>query len=132
MKSPINVLTYGTFDLLHFGHVNVLKKAKSLGDFLYVGVSNDEFNDSKNKQSHIKYEHRKYLVEELRCVDFAFEEYSWEQKIKDIKKYNIDIFAIGNDWEGKFDFLKEICEVVYIARTPDISSSLIRDRLNNV
>lgn len=132
MKSPINVLTYGTFDLLHFGHVNVLKKAKSLGDFLYVGVSNDEFNDSKNKKSHIKYEHRKYLVEELRCVDFAFEEYSWEQKIKDIKKYNIDIFAIGNDWEGKFDFLKEICEVVYIARTPDISSSLIRDRLNNV
>ena len=94
MKSPINVLTYGTFDLLHFGHVNVLKKAKSLGDFLYVGVSNDEFNDSKNKKSHIKYEHRKYLVEALRCVDFAFEEYSWEQKIKDIKKYNIDIFAI--------------------------------------
>lgn len=131
MKKETNVITYGTFDLLHYGHINLLKRAKALGDNLFVGISNDAFNKTKQKNCHYEYAHRKYLIESIRYVDFTFEEQSWNQKIDDIKKYKIDIFTIGDDWKGQFDFLKEICEVKYLPRSPGISSSLIKDRLGN-
>ena len=108
------VITYGTFDLLHYGHVNLLQRAKALGDYLIVAVSTDEFNmDSKNKKSYFNYEERKHLVEAIRYVDLVIPERSWDQKITDIKEYKIDTFVIGDDWTGKFDYLKEYCNVVY-------------------
>ncbi|WP_418223623.1 glycerol-3-phosphate cytidylyltransferase [Clostridium isatidis] len=120
------VITYGTFDLLHYGHINLLKRAKDLGDFLIVGLSTDEFNLIKGKKSYFDYNQRKILVEAIRYVDFIIPEYSWEQKISDIKKYKIDIFVIGDDWEGKFDFLKDLCQVIYLPRTPEISTTKIK------
>jgi len=124
------VLTYGTFDFLHIGHVNILRRAKSLGDYLVVGLSTDEFNTIKHKQAYCSFEERKVIVEAIRYVDLVIPEQTWEQKIEDIKKYNIDIFIMGSDWEGKFDNLKEYCKVVYAPRTEDISSTLIRDNLS--
>ena len=103
------VMTYGTFDLLHYGHINILKRAKSLGDYLIVGLSSDEFNELKGKKSVMSYEERKEILESIRYVDKVIKESSWEQKVDDIIKYNIDVFVIGDDWEGKFDFLKEYC-----------------------
>jgi len=123
------VLTYGTFDMFHIGHLNLLKRAKALGDYLIVGISNDEFNEIKGKKTVIPFNERKEIVSAIRYVDMVIEEYSWEQKIKDIKKYNIDVFVMGDDWEGKFDFLKEYCEVVYLPRTKDISTTLIKNCL---
>ena len=129
MQDVRKVLTYGTYDLIHYGHINLLKRAKALGDQLYVGVSTDEFNLSKDKRSHFDFAHRKYLVESIRYVDFAFAETCWDQKIDDIKKYQIEVFTIGDDWAGKFDFLKDYCEVVYMPRSPGISSTEIREQL---
>lgn len=126
------VITYGTFDLFHVGHVNILKRAKEKGDYLIVGLSTDEFNKIKGKQSIIPYEQRKKILEAIKYVDEVIPENSWEQKREDIKKYKIDIFVMGNDWEGKFDFLKELCEVEYLERTPDISSTEIKRILNKV
>ena len=124
------VITYGTFDLLHYGHINLLKRAKAKGDYLIVAVSTDEFNwNMKNKRSYFLYEDRKNLVESIRYVDLVIPETSWEQKITDIEKYYIDVFVIGNDWEGKFDFLKEKCEVIYLTRTPEISTTKIKNDL---
>ena len=123
------VMTYGTFDLLHYGHINILKRAKSLGDYLIVGLSSDEFNELKGKKSVMSYEERKEILESIRYVDKVIKESNWEQKVDDIIKYNIDVFVIGDDWEGKFDFLKEYCEVVYLPRTPDISTTQIKDDL---
>jgi len=120
------VITYGTFDLFHYGHLKLLERAKSLGDYLVVAVSTDEFNRKKHKTSIYPYEHRKEIVKAIRFVDLVIPEESWEQKINDIKKYNIDIFVMGSDWEGEFDFLKEYCEVVYLPRTENISSTLIK------
>ena len=121
------VMTYGTFDLLHYGHINILKRAKSLGDYLIVGLSSDEFNELKGKKSVMSYEERKEILESIRYVDKVIKESSWEQKVEDIIKYNIDVFVIGDDWEGKFDFLKEYCEVVYLPRTKSISTTLLKE-----
>ena len=121
------VMTYGTFDLLHYGHINILKRAKSLGDYLIVGLSSDEFNESKGKKSVTSYEERKEILESIRYVDKVIKESNWEQKVDDIIKYNIDVFVIGDDWEGKFDFLKEYCEVVYLPRTKSISTTLLKE-----
>jgi glycerol-3-phosphate cytidylyltransferase len=126
------VITYGTFDLLHYGHINLLKRAKALGDYLIVVVSTDEFNwNEKQKKCYFTYEQRKALVEAIRYVDLVIPETCWEQKRSDIHEYHIDTFVMGNDWEGKFDFLKEEgCEVVYLSRTPEISTSQIKSDLN--
>lgn len=123
------VLTYGTFDLLHYGHLNILKGAASLGDKLIVGISSDEFNDLKGKKSAMDFETRKELVESIRFVDCVIKEDNWEQKIEDIKKYDIDVFVMGDDWKGKFDFLNEYCEVVYLPRTKSISTTLLKGAL---
>ncbi len=125
------VLTYGTFDLLHYGHINLLRRAKALGDYLVVGLSTDEFNlNAKNKRSFFAYEERKLLLEAIRYVDLVIPECSWDQKALDVEKYHIDTFVIGDDWAGKFDFLKSQCEVVYLPRTPEISSTRIKQELH--
>ena len=125
------VITYGTFDLLHYGHINLLKRAKDLGDYLIVGLSTDEFNLQKDKISYFDYQQRKILLESIRYVDLVIPEISWEQKREDVKKYYADIFVIGDDWEGKFDFLKgEGVEVVYLPRTEEISTTQIKEDLN--
>lgn len=123
------VITYGTFDLLHYGHINLLKRAKELGDYLVVGLSTDEFNKSKNKTSYFPYEQRKLLLESIRYVDLVIPEDSWEQKTNDIETYKIDTFVMGDDWKGKFDYLKSQCEVIYLARTPEISTTQIKNDL---
>ena len=124
------VITYGTFDLLHYGHVNLLQRAKELGDYLVVAVSTDEFNlNKKNKKCYFSYEERKRLVEAIRYVELVIPEEDWEQKVNDVKEFKIDTFVIGDDWEGKFDFLKEYCEVVYLPRTPEISTTQIKKDL---
>lgn len=124
------VITYGTFDLLHYGHINLLKRAKEYGDYLIVALSTDEFNwDEKRKKCYFTYEQRKKLLEAVRYVDLVIPEKNWEQKILDVKKYDVDTFVIGNDWEGKFDFLKDLCNVVYLPRTPEISSTQIKEEL---
>jgi len=125
----MNVLTYGTFDMFHIGHLNLLKRAKELGDKLIVGVSTDEFNKIKGKKTLIPYEERKAIVESIKYVDLVIPEKSWEQKIDDIKKYNIDIFVMGDDWRGKFDYLNEYCEVIYLPRTEGISTTMLKENL---
>ena len=123
------VLTYGTFDLLHQGHVRLLKRAKALGDILIVAVSTDEFNALKGKKSYHSYEIRKEILEAIKYVDLVIPEENWNQKINDVIKYNVDTFVMGDDWQGKFDFLKEFCEVVYLPRTEGISTSQIKQDL---
>lgn len=124
------VITYGTFDLLHYGHINLLKRAKALGDYLVVAISTDEFNALKGKKSYFSYEERKAIVEAIKYVDEVIPENNWEQKVEDCKRLNIDTFVIGDDWTGKFDFLKDIgVEVVYLPRTPDISTTDIKNNL---
>ena len=125
-----NIITYGTFDLFHIGHLRLLQRVKKLGDHLTVAVSTDEFNSIKGKKTLIPYEQRKEIVENVKCVDQVIPETCWEQKENDIQTFNIDIFAIGNDWEGKFDFLKKHCEVVYLPRTVDISSTDIKKQMD--
>ena len=127
------VLTYGTFDLLHYGHINILKRSKALGDYLVVALSTNEFNKLKGKECYFSYYERKKLLEALRYVDLVIPENNWEQKVNDIKEYKIDVFVMGDDWKGKFDELSEHCEVVYLERTPEISTSKIKDdlKLNN-
>lgn len=123
------IITYGTFDMFHIGHLRLLQRLSELGDELIVAVSTDEFNRQKNKTVLIPYEQRAEIVANIKCVDKVIPEYSWEQKIDDIKKYNVDIFAIGNDWKGKFDYLKEYCEVIYLERTKDISTTQLKKSL---
>ncbi len=125
------VLTYGTFDLLHYGHINLLRRAKQLGDYLVVGLSTDEFNQLKNKKSFFPYDKRKMMLEAIKYVDEVIPETSWDQKLTDVKKHNIDVFVMGDDWEGKFDYLKEYCEVIYLPRTKDISTTDIKNDLSN-
>lgn len=120
------VLTYGTFDTLHFGHIRLLQRARKLGDYLIVGLSTDEFNEIKNKKAYHTWEERKLLLESLRYVDLVIPENNWEQKINDVKLYHADVFTMGDDWKGTFDFLSEYCEVVYLPRTQSISSTDIR------
>lgn len=124
------VITYGTFDLLHYGHINLLQRAKALGDYLVVALSSDDFNwKEKKKRCYFSYEERKKLLEAIRYVDLVIPEESWEQKISNIQEYYIDTFVMGDDWKGKFDFLKEYCEVVYLPRTPEISTTRIKQEL---
>lgn len=123
------VITYGTFDMLHYGHVHLLRRAKEYGDYLIVALSTDEFNKGKGKTCYFSYEERKLLLEAIRYVDLVIPETCWEQKTSDVKEYHIDTFVIGDDWKGKFDFLKEQCDVVYLPRTPEISTTKIKSDL---
>ena len=127
------VITYGTFDLLHYGHINLLRRATELGDYLVVVISTDEFNwNEKKKKSYFTYEQRKLLVESIRYVDLVIPEESWEQKVSDMHEYHIDTFVMGDDWKGKFDYLKnEGVDVVYLSRTPEISTTQIKCDLDN-
>lgn len=123
------VITYGTYDLLHWGHIRLLKRAKAQGDYLIVALSADEFNDIKGKQAYHSYEERKLMLESIRYVDLVIPEMSWDQKNTDIETYSVDKFVMGDDWEGQFDFLKDKCEVVYLARTEGISTTKIKKDL---
>lgn len=128
-KKLRKVITYGTFDLLHYGHINILKRAKEKGDYLIVALSSNEFNEIKGKKCYFAYEERKKLIEAVRYVDLVIPENNWEQKINDVKAYKVDVFVMGDDWKGKFDFLEEHCEVVYLERTPEISTTKIKIEL---
>ncbi|BBN98504.1 glycerol-3-phosphate cytidylyltransferase [Sporolactobacillus terrae] len=123
------VLTYGTFDLLHYGHINLLRRAKKLGDYLIVGLSTDEFNAIKHKEAYHSYENRKLILEAIRYVDEVIPEKDWNQKISDVQHNDVDVFVMGDDWKGKFDFLKDYCEVVYLPRTVGISTTKIKHDL---
>lgn len=125
------VITYGTFDLLHYGHINLLRRAKEQGDFLIVALSTDEFNwQEKRKKCYFPYEKRKLMLEALRYVDLVIPEESWEQKREDVHRHHVDVFVMGDDWTGKFDFLKEEgVDVVYLPRTPEISTTQIKNDL---
>ncbi len=125
------VITYGTFDLLHYGHINLLRRAKAQGDFLIVALSTDEFNwQEKKKKCYFSYEKRKMMLEALRYVDLVIPEESWDQKREDVHRHHVDVFVMGDDWTGKFDFLKEEgVDVVYLPRTPEISTTQIKNDL---
>ena len=123
------IITYGTFDLLHYGHINLLKRAKEQGDYLIVALSSNEFNEIKGKNCYFPFEERKKLVQAIRYVDLVIPENSWEQKIDDVKDYKVDVFVMGDDWKGKFDHLNNYCEVVYLERTPEISTTKIKNEL---
>lgn len=131
-KKPRRVLTYGTFDVLHRGHIRLLRRARALGDHLTVAISTDAFNRIKGKTSVFPYRERKLILEHLRLVDRVIPERGWEQKIADVKKHQIDIFVMGDDWKGKFDFLKSHCHVVYLRRTRGISTTQIKQRMAQV
>jgi glycerol-3-phosphate cytidylyltransferase len=124
------VITYGTFDLLHYGHLEILRRCKGLGDKLIVGLSSDEFNKIKGKTCVISYDKRKEFLESLEYVDLVIPENNWGQKVEDIKNNNVDLFVMGNDWENKFDDLKEYCEVIYLERTKGISTTKLKSILN--
>ncbi|OFT26235.1 glycerol-3-phosphate cytidylyltransferase [Brevibacterium sp. HMSC08F02] len=123
------VITYGTFDLLHYGHIRLLQRCKAQGDYLVVALSTDEFNAGKGKKSYFSWDDRKNMLEAIRYVDLVIPENTWEQKRTDIEKYHIDTFVMGDDWEGRFDDLKDLCDVVYLPRTPEISTTKIKGDL---
>lgn len=125
------VITYGTFDLLHTGHINILRRAKDLGDYLVVAISSDGFNDIKGKKAYYSFEQRKVILEAIRYVDEVIPEDNWEQKHTDVADHDIDVFVMGDDWEGEFDFLKDQCEVIYLPRTAGISTTQIKKDLNS-
>ncbi|PWZ70893.1 glycerol-3-phosphate cytidylyltransferase [Staphylococcus pseudintermedius] len=123
------VITYGTYDLLHYGHIELLRRAREMGDYLVVALSSDEFNRIKNKKSYYNFEQRKMMLESIRYVDLVIPENDWGQKETDVEKYEIDTFVMGHDWEGEFDFLKDKCEVIYLKRTEGISTTQIKQEL---
>ena len=123
------VITYGTFDLIHHGHINILRRAKAMGDYLIVALSTDEFNAGKGKEVYYTYEERKQILEAIKYVDEVIPETRWEQKVDDVVKNGVAVFVIGEDWKGKFDFLKPYCEVVYLPRTEGISTTQIKNDL---
>lgn len=125
------IITYGTFDLLHYGHIRLLQRCKEQGDYLVVALSTDEFNAGKGKKSYFSYEDRKRMLEAIRYVDLVIPEEDWAQKAQDVQQYHIDVFVMGDDWEGKFDELSEYCEVVYLPRTPEISTTQIKADLKS-
>ena len=124
------VITYGTFDLIHHGHINILRRAKAMGDYLIVALSTDEFTALKGKKTYYTYEERKLTLEAIKYVDEVIPETCWEQKIDDVVKNGVSVFVIGDDWAGKFDFLKPHCEVVYVPRTEGISTTQVKAHLN--
>ncbi|HLR62785.1 MAG TPA: glycerol-3-phosphate cytidylyltransferase [Lentibacillus sp.] len=124
------VITYGTFDLLHVGHINILRRAKECGDYLIVAISSDHFNAIKEKEAYYSFEQRKVILEAIRYVDEVIPEHNWEQKVEDVQKHDVDVFVMGDDWKGKFDFLEDYCEVVYLPRTVGISTTKIKSDLN--
>jgi glycerol-3-phosphate cytidylyltransferase len=126
-----NVLTYGTFDLLHYGHIEILRRAKEFGDRLIVGLSTDKFNETKGKKCVFDFDKRRALLESIRYVDEIIPEDNWEQKIQDIKNFKIEVFVMGDDWAGKFDFLKPSCEVIYLPRTKEISTTMLKSFLSS-
>ena len=130
-KNQKVIITYGTFDMFHIGHLKLLKRLKKRGTKLIVAVSTDEFNREKGKSVMIPYKQRAKIVKSIKYVDKVIPEKNWNQKITDIKKYDVDVFAIGDDWEGEFDFLKEHCKVVYLKRTKDISTTKLKKSLTN-
>lgn len=123
------VITYGTYDLLHYGHIELLRRAREMGDYLIVALSTDEFNRIKNKKSYYNYEQRKMMLESIRYVDLVIPEDDWGQKERDVERYDVDTFVMGHDWEGEFDFLKDKCEVTYLKRTEGISTTQIKKEL---
>lgn len=123
------IITYGTFDLLHYGHINILKRARELGDYLIVGLSTDEFNDLKGKGAYHPYEERKMILEAIRYVDEVIPEDNWEQKSTDVLAHDVDVFVMGSDWEGKFDELSDFCKVIYLPRTEGVSTTKIKTDL---
>lgn len=123
------VITYGTFDLFHMGHLRLLERLRALGDHLTVAVSTDGFNAGKGKQATVCYEERAHILAALRCVDAVIPEESWEQKVTDIRDLGIAVFGMGSDWDGKFDELKSLCEVVYLPRTEGISTTLLKESI---
>ncbi len=125
------ILTYGTFDLLHYGHIRLLQRAKALGDYLIVALSTDEFNEIKGKKAYHNYETREKMLEAVRYVDLVIPEENWEQKINDVKEYHVDVVVMGSDWAGsdRFDYLKDYCEVVYLDRTEGVSTTKIKKDL---
>lgn len=123
------VITYGTYDLLHYGHIELLRRAREMGDYLIVALSTDEFNRIKNKKSYYNYEQRKMMLESIRYVDLVIPEDDWGQKERDVERYDVDTFVMGHDWEGEFDFLKDKCEVIYLKRTEGISTTQIKKEL---
>lgn len=126
------VLTYGTFDLFHIGHLKMLERLRAMGDKLIVAVSTDEFNRLKGKTSVYSFEERSQIVAALACVDEVIPEHNWEQKTQDIQTHRVDIFGIGEDWRGKFDHLMPHCKVVYLERTPSISTTEVKRALSNL
>ena len=128
---PKTVITYGTFDMFHIGHLKLLQRQKELGDKLIVAVSTDEFNEKKKKKTLIPYAQRAEIIANIKYVDEVIAEESWDQKVDDIQRYNVDIFSMGDDWKGKFDELKEYCDVVYLPRTKDISTTQLKQSLQN-
>jgi glycerol-3-phosphate cytidylyltransferase len=131
MKKKI-VITYGTFDMFHIGHLKLLKRLKSMGDELIVAVSTDEFNLGKGKKTLIPYDQRAEIVAAIEFVDNVIPEENWEQKISDIQSFDVDLFVMGDDWKGKFDFLKEYCDVVYLERTEGVSTTMLKDSLSAI
>lgn len=129
---PVRVLTYGTFDVLHRGHIRLLKRAKALGDYLIVAISTDVFNRAKGKNSVFPYRERKWILEHLQMVNKVIPEKAWEQKIHDVERYKIDVFVMGDDWKGKFDFLRPYCKVVYLPRTKGISTTQVKQRMQAI
>ena len=125
------IITYGTFDLFHKGHLNILRRAKEYGDYLVVVVSSDSFNKIKGKQAYYSEQDRKEILEAIKYVDEVIFEYSWDQKVKDVIEHNIDIFVMGDDWAGEFDFLREYCEVVYLPRTEGVSTTQTKNDLKD-
>lgn len=126
------VITYGTFDLIHYGHINLLRRAKEMGDYLIVAISTDEFNAIKNKKAYHSYENRKIILKAIQYVDEVIPENNWEQKVNDVQYHHVDIFVMGDDWRGKFDFLKDYCKVAYLPRTIGVSTTKIKDDLFKV
>lgn len=123
------IITYGTFDLLHYGHINILKRAKELGEYLVVAISTDQFNELKGKKSYFSYDKRRLMLESIKYVDEVIPEENWEQKKIDVINHDIDTFVMGDDWQGEFDFLKEYCKVVYLPRTEGVSTTQIKTEL---
>lgn len=123
------VITYGTFDLFHVGHLRLLERARGLGDRLVVAVSSDEFNEGKGKKTIIPYSDRAAIVQAIKCVDLVIPEHTWEQKLNDIREHNVSTFVMGDDWKGKFDELKDLCDVVYLERTDGVSSTELKQSM---